>query len=43
MGRPRKDSEEKGAEERMINTFWHQISLRSFQEITATSIVHQAG
>lgn len=43
MGRPRKDSGEKGAEERMINTFWHQISLRSFQEITATSIVHQAG
>ena len=43
MGRPRKDSGEKGAEERMIDAFWCQISFMSFQEITATSIVRQAG
>lgn len=43
MARPRKDSEEKGAETRMIETFWDQLSRMPYREVTAASVARQAG
>lgn len=43
MARPRKDSEEKGAEARMIEAFWDQLSRMPYREVTAASVARQAG
>ena len=43
MARPRKDSGEKGAEERMVEAFWDQLSRVPYREVSAASIVRQAG
>ena len=43
MARPRKDSGEKGADERMVEAFWDQLSRMPYREVTAASIVRQAG
>lgn len=43
MPRPRKGSEEKGAEERMVEAFWSQLSRMPYREVTAASIARQAG
>lgn len=43
MARPRKDSEEKGAEARMIEAFWNQLSRMPYREVTAASVARQAG
>lgn len=43
MARPRKDSEEKGAEARMIEVFWDQLSHTPYREVTAASVARQAG
>ena len=42
MARPRKDSEERGAEARMIEAFWDQLSHMPYREVTAASIARQA-
>lgn len=42
MARPRKDSEERGAEARMIEAFWDQLSRMPYREVTAASIARQA-
>lgn len=42
MARPRKDSEEKGAEARMIEAFWDQLSRMPYREVTAASVARQA-
>jgi AcrR family transcriptional regulator len=43
MARPRKDSEEKGAETRMTEAFWDQLSRMPYREVTAASVARQAG
>ena len=43
MARPRKDSEKRGAEERMVEAFWDQLSRMPYREVTAASIARQAG
>lgn len=43
MPRPRKDSGEKAAEERMVEAFWNQLSQMPYREVTAASIARQAG
>ena len=43
MARPRKDSEEKGAEARMVEVFWDQLSRMPYREVTAASVARQAG
>ena len=43
MARPRKDSEEKSAEARMIEAFWDQLSRMPYREVTAASVARQAG
>ena len=43
MPRPRKDSGEKGADERMVEVFWDQLSHMPYREITATSVARRAG
>lgn len=43
MARPRKNSKEKGAEQRMVEAFWDQLSRMPYREVTAASIARQAG
>lgn len=43
MARPRKDSEVKGAEQRMVEAFWDQLSRMPYRKVTAASIARQAG
>ena len=43
MARPRKDSEVKGAEQRMVEAFWSQLSRMPYRKVTAASIARQAG
>lgn len=43
MPRPRKDSGEKGADERMVEVFWDELSRVPYREITATSVARRAG
>lgn len=43
MARPRKDSGEKGAKERMVEAFWDQLSQMPYREVTAASVARQAG
>ena len=43
MARPRKDSEKRGAEARMIEAFWDQLSRMPYREVTAASVARQAG
>ena len=42
MPRPRKDSKEKGAEERMVEAFWRQLAHMPYRELTAVSIAREA-
>ena len=41
MARPRKDSEVKGAEQRMVEAFWSQLSRMPYRKVTAASIARQ--
>lgn len=42
MARPRKDSGEQGAEERMMREFWYQLARAPYREITAASVARES-
>lgn len=42
MARPRKDSGERGAQERMVQAFWGQLSRMPYREISAASVARES-
>mgnify|MGYP000893222787 CR=1 FL=1 len=42
MARPRKDSGERGAQERMVQAFWEQLSRMPYREISAASVARES-
>ena len=42
MARPRKDSGERGAQERMVQAFWDQLSCMPYREISAASVARES-
>lgn len=42
MARPRKDSDEASAEERMVQAFWNQLARMPYREITAASVARES-